>query len=383
MYKTTLKGNEKIFQETIFEHFRKIEDPRIDRKKLHNLMEIIFIAICAFICGANSWLGIVEYANTKEKWLKKFIDLKNGIPSHITFWRVFSKLNPKVFENCFLNWVKKIAEISKGEVVAIDGKTLCGTYTTKDPHSALHMVSAWASKNNLILGQIKTEKKSNEITAIPKLLDMIDVQNCTITIDAMGCQKEIAKKIIQNKANYVLALKGNQGTLKEDVELFFQDGIKTDFKNLNYNYYSSTEKSHGRIETRNVYVVNEINWLDEKKAWDSLSTIIMVEAIREFKNKRTKEYRYYISSLNNTAKQFSEDIRSHWGIECMHWCLDVGFREDRSVSKNPETGENMSILRRIAFNILKKDKKTKSSIENKRFKAALNEIYLEELLELN
>jgi predicted transposase YbfD/YdcC len=383
MSKLILKKREKIFQATIFEHFSKIDDPRIDRKKLHNLMEIIFIAICAFICGANSWLGVEEYAITKEKWLKKFINLKNGIPSHVTFWRVFAKLTPKVFEDCFFNWIKQIAKISKGEIIAIDGKTLCGTYDSSDPHTALHMVSAWASKNDLILGQIKTEKKSNEITAIPKLLDMIDIQNATVTIDAMGCQKEIAKKIIQNKANYIFALKGNQGTMKEDIELFFQDGLKNDFKNQKYNFYSSTEKAHGRIETRNVYVINEIDWINGRKSWDSLSTIIMVESTRELKDKKTTEHRYYISSLNNTAKQFSEDIRSHWGIECMHWCLDVGFREDRAVSKNPETGENMSILRRIAFNILKKDKKTKSSIENKRFKAALNEKYLEELLALN
>jgi predicted transposase YbfD/YdcC len=373
-----------IFQDSFFSHFSELEDPRIDRKKLHNLMEILFIAICAFICGANSWLGIVEFAKAKEKWLKKFIKIDNGIPSHVTFWRVFSRLKPKAFENCFINWMKKLALLTKGEIIAIDGKTIRGTYDIDDRSAAIHMVSAWANQNRLILGQVKTEEKSNEITAIPKLLDMIDVKDCTITIDAMGCQKEIAEKIIDNEANYILALKGNQGSLKGDISLFLQDAIKTDFKGIDYDFYSSTEKSHGRIETRKIYVVDNINWLEGKDHWKSLSSIILVESTREHKNKVTSENRYYISNLLSSARQFAQDIREHWGVEnSLHWCLDVGFREDRSVSKNAQTGENMSILRRIAFNLFKKDKTSKRSIENKRFRAALNESYLEELLGLN
>ena len=245
------------------------------------------------------------------------------------------------------------------------------------------MVSAWASQNRLLLGQIKTDEKSNEITAIPQLLDMIDINSCIVTIDAMGCQKNIAEKIISNKGDYILNLKGNQNALWADVDLFFKDAVETNFKDIEYDFFSSQEKGHGRIEIRNVYGVSDIDWLFGKEKWKSIKSIVLVESTREIKGKRTFERRYYISSLKSSAKEFSSNIRKHWGIEnSLHWCLDVGFREDRSVSRNATSGENMTILRRMAFNLLKKDKTAKRSIENKRLKAALDEKYLENILGL-
>lgn len=366
--------------ETFSEYFQLIEDPRQASKTKYKFIDAIFVAVCAYICGANSWTGIFEFSKARKEWLRKIIDLEI-LPSRVTYWRIFSALDPDVFQKCFFDWVKGVFGWEQ-EGIAIDGKELRGFHDNNN--NPLNIVSAWATERGLLLGQVETNEKSNEITAIPCLLDMLDVKGSIVSIDAMGCQKGIAKKIIQKKGDYLLALKGNQGTLKNDIELFFNDAEKTHWKNIQYEQVRSIEKGHGRIETRKVFVVREVNWLDQKHEWQNLSAIVMVKSEREKKEKPTKETRFYITSSTLEIEKIAMYIRHHWGIENgLHWSLDVGFREDRQVARNRTLARNIALLRRIAFNHLKQEFASKLSIENKRFKAAIDINYLEEVLKLN
>jgi predicted transposase YbfD/YdcC len=366
-------------EETFSEYFKILEDPRQASKTAHDLLEIIFIAVCAYICGANSWTGIYEFSKAKEDWLKKVLNLSNGLPSRITYWRVFSAIDAEAFQKSFFNWVKGSFGEYKG-AIAIDGKELRGFHDNEG--YPLNIVSAWATEKGLLLGQVQTDVKSNEITAIPQLLDMLNIKDCVISIDAMGCQKEIAKKIINKNGDYILALKGNQGTLREDVELFFSEE-KNNWKTLPYEQVRSIEKGHGRIETREVYVIRDIDWLEQKKEWSNLSAIIMVKSQREIKDKKNIEKRFYITSSKAQIENIAKLIRGHWGIENgLHWTLDVGFREDRQVARNRNLARNLAMLRRISFNHLKQEKNSGLSMENKRFKAAMNTKYLERVLKL-
>jgi predicted transposase YbfD/YdcC len=371
---------EKAISAGFIEYFALIKDPKTARKTNHSLLEIIFTTICAYICGANSWEGVVEFVKTRELWLRKYIELKNGIPSLATYWRTFLHLNPSIFSQCFHDWVYTLL----GDVkhIAIDGKTLRGTYDEDNSNAQLILVSAWATEKGLLLGQVKTDIKSNEITAIPKLLDMICVKNCLISIDAAGCQTKIAKKITDLEGDYLLALKGNQGTLRNDVETFFQDALATNWDHLNFESCESVEKGHGRIDTRTVYMVREMNDCIDEWQWPKIQSIIMVISKRWIKGKESVETRYYITSSSMDVTEAALAVRRHWAIENgLHWSLDVGFREDRQVAKKMNLAENLAVVRRIAFTLLKKDK-TPLSLENKRMKAAMSTDYLEHVLEI-
>lgn len=372
---------EKPVNATITEHFSTLKDPRIQLKTDHKLIDILTITICAVICGADEWVEIVAYGRAKHDWLKKFLELPNGIPSHDTFGRVFSLLCPEEFERCFLSWIRSVFQVTDGQTVAIDGKTLRRSYERSSNKAAIHMVGAWATKNGIALGQIKTEDKSNEITAIPELLKLLDLKGCIVTIDAMGCQKEIAARIIDQKADYVLALKGNQGNLHKDVELFFEDAMKNNFRDIPHEVHTTTDGGHGRVEVRRYYTVSDLDWLEEKSKWKKLNLIGMVHSERHIDDKITEERRYFISSLPNDVKCFAQAVRDHWTIENqLHWVLDIAFREDDSRIRDRNAANNMAIIRRLALNLCKKEKTAKVGVKVKRKRAGWDDDYLLTLL---
>lgn len=357
--------------------FGSVEDPRSHINQLHNLVDIFLIGIISVICGAETWKQMVDFAYSKEEFLKKFLKLENGIPSDDTINRVFSAIDSNQFEKCFMEWVNSISEITKGQVIAIDGKTLCGA-KSKGVKSPVHMVSAWANENNLVLGQVRVNDKSNEITAIPKLLDKLMIQGNIITIDAMGTQTDIVEKIIKNEADYILAVKENQKQLLEEIkdEFKFAKEIQID---------TNIDIGHGRIETRKCSVISNFLFIENKdKKWKNLNQVIKIESIREFKNSDKpieKATRYYISSLENNANEYQKNIRSHWGVENkLHWTLDVGFSEDASRKRNKNAAQNYSVLLKIALNLLKNEKTEKQGIAGKRLKAGWNEEYLLKVL---
>ena len=369
---------------TIADHFAVIKDPRIDRTKRHKLIDIMTIAICAVICGADGWVAIETYGCAKYEWLKTFLELPNGIPSHDTFARVFAQINPQEFQSCFLGWMKSIQKTTSGEVVAIDGKTLCGSYEKNSDQSAIQIVSAWATTNKLVLGQIKVDEKSNEITAIPELLKVLELSGCIVTIDAIGCQKEIVKLITQQSADYVITLKKNQSNLYESVEKIFKTGISTGFEGIKHSTYKTEETGHGRHEIRNYVMLTGIgSQLDPDSVWSKFSSVGMVESVRLLDGKTTVETRYFISSLIKNAEEFAHAVRSHWGIEnSLHWVLDVALREDDCRIRKDNAPENFAVLRQIAVNLLTKEKRVKRGIKNKQFLAAMDNNYLLRILAL-
>ena len=367
---------------TIIDYFSEIKDPRMDRTKEHLLIDIITIAICAVICGADTWVGIETFGNAKFKWLKKFLKLPNAIPSHDTFARVFAMLEPQEFQECFLNWVQSISKITDGEIVAIDGKTLRHSYDRGGQKGAIHMVSAWATEARLVLGQKKVDDKSNEITAIPELIKVLELEGCIVTIDAMGCQKEIVKQIVQKQADYVIAVKLNQKTLYEDIESLFKKAIRQRFEGFNASTYSTKEFAHGREEIRHYVVINEIaDIIDTDKKWSNLQSIGMVESVRTVDGKTSAEIRYYIASKINDAKSFGNAVRNHWGIENpLHWVLDVSFDEDACRIRKGNAAQNFAVLRHIVMNLMNEEKSAKLGMKNKRLKAGWDKKYLEKVL---
>lgn len=367
---------------TIADHFAQMEDPRIDRTKRHKLIDIITIAVCAVICGADSWVAIEIYGCAKYEWLKTFLELPNGIPSHDTFARVFAQINPEQFQSCFVNWMKSIQKVTAGEVVAIDGKTLCGSYDKSNDQRAIQMVSAWASTNKLVLGQVKVDENSNEITAIPELLKVLELSGCIVTIDAIGCQKEIVKLITQQNADYVITLKKNQGNLYDEVEKLFKSGISNSFQGIESSTYKTEEMGHGRHEIRHYVMLSGIgSRLDPESVWSNFNSIGMVESVRSLDGKTTVETRYFISSLEENAEKFANCVRSHWGIEnSLHWILDVVLREDDCRIRKDNAPQNFAVLRQIAVNVLGEDKRVKLGIKNKQFLAAMDYKYLERVL---
>jgi predicted transposase YbfD/YdcC len=365
----------------LMDAFQKIEDPRIERHKRHSLQDILFIATCSFICGADKWTEVVEFGLAKEQWFKRFLSLPNGIPSHDTFGRVFSLLSPAEFQTCFLAWVQSISEITKGEVVAIDGKTLRRSHDRSNKTAAIHMVSAWACENGLVLGQLKTEEKSNEITAIPELLKLLELNDCIVTIDAMGCQKNIAQAIQAQGADYVLALKGNQGMLHDDVRLYLDSAINKGDLDKSFDFHETTDTGHGRIEVRRYWISHDVSWLEQHDQWSGLKSIGLAESETHTGEEITRERRYFISSLNNNAARFGNAVRKHWGIEnSLHWVLDVVFREDESRVRKDFAPENLAMLRHIALNLLKQETTLKRGMKTKRLKSGWDEAYLLKVL---
>lgn len=363
----------------VFDYFSELEDPRVDRTKLHSLETILTISLCAIICGAEGWSDIACFGRSKEAWFKKFLDMDHGVPSEDTFQRVISSLCPETFETCFQRWSSALAGENKG-VIAIDGKTLRGSHDHSNGKAAIHLVSAWASQNNMVFGQLATEAKSNEITAIPKLLKSLCLEGSVVTIDAMGCQKRIAETIIQAQGDYIFSLKGNHSTLHEEVKTYLDDAITTQQACLDV--FDTTDGDHGRIEERRVWYSEDVSWLPDIDQWPGLSSIIAVEAHRMIGDKTTRERRYFISSSSGlSAEQMGSMIRQHWGIENkLHWSLDVSFGEDQCRIRKGYGAENMSRLRRIALNLLKQEKTLKKGIATKRLNAGWNEKYLAKIL---
>lgn len=336
-------------------YFSVVPDPRLARGQRHRLLDIMVIAVMAVICGALGWTEIEAWAESCEDWLKTFLELPHGIPSADTFARVFSIIDAESFQRCFSKWACAVNEASGGKLIAIDGKTIRRSFNRAAEKSAIHLVSAWSVENQIVLGQVKVDDKSNEITAIPRLLDMLTLKGTTVTIDAMGCQTAIALKIIDKGGDYVFSLKGNQETIHEEVKGFFEDERQTGFKNLNHDTWEITEKGHGRIEERLYFQTSEVNWMEDKGKWKALSSIGMVDAKRTIAEKTSEETRYFLSSLSQDAEKFAGAVRGHWSIENgLHWCLDVVMNEDQSRIRIKNAAENFSVLRRIALNLLKK-----------------------------
>jgi predicted transposase YbfD/YdcC len=365
----------------LLEYFKELADPRIERHKEHKLIDILVIAICAILCGANDWVAVETFGKAKREWFERFLALEHGIPSHDTFGRVFALVLPTALQACFLRWIQAVAEVTAGQVVAIDGKTLRHSYDRRSAKAAIHMVSAWATHNRVVLGQLKTAEKSNEITAIPALLKVLDVSGCIVTIDAMGCQKAIAQQIVDQEADYVLALKQNHETLYEAVVQQFAEARHTASENTTLQSYDTDERQHGRREIRRHWTLEVPLNLGQKDAWAQLHCLGMVESERHLTDEITIEHRYYIASIPNNVQQFAHAVRAHWGIEnCVHWVLDVAFREDECRVRLGHGPENFAVLRHIALNLLRQDTRTKLGIHNKRLKAGWDDTYLATLV---
>jgi predicted transposase YbfD/YdcC len=361
--------------ESPLSYFSGLTDPRVERTREHNLEDILFIAIASIICGAESWNDMETFGHAKRDWLRTFLQLSGGIPSHDTFNRVFSALNPQELEKSFIDWTRAVAREFDREVIAIDGKSLRGS-RSQGNKSIVHMVSAWAEKNHTVPGQVKVDEKSNEITAVPRLLDLLVMKGCIVTIDAMGCQKEIASKIIEKEANYLLALKGNQGSLQEQVEDSFRflKPSSTD---------EQVDAGHGRVETRKCSVISDLSMIANREEWKGLNCIIRIESERYFKSsgKTETDIRQYISNLPADAALINQSIRSRWSVEnSLHWVLDVGFNEDHSRKRAGFAAQNYSLLNRIALNLLKNEKTTKVGVRGKRLKAGWDNQYLINLI---
>ena len=372
-----MKENDKLF----IQCFGQIEDPRMDRQRRHNLLDIIAIAICAAIAGADGWTHIATFGRAKEEWLRTFLELPNGIPSHDTFGRVFSLLEPQAFQQAFQSWVAAIQERVQG-VVAIDGKKARRSHDHAKGKKAIHVVSAWARESSLALGQVTVEEKSNEITAIPELVRALDLKGCLVTIDAMGCQREIAKTIIEAHADYLLAVKGNQEILADDVEQEFKHAMADDFAHMEHHYHETLDKGHGRIERRQYWYTHDIEGLGTAQRWRGLAGMVMCRATRTVKGESSVEDRYFITSAkHDDVGKIAESIRAHWGIEnSLHWVLDVAFNEDQCRIRIGYAAENMATIRKIALNIVKNSKSKKGGVKAKRLQAAWDNSYLEELL---
>ncbi len=370
---------------TLFEHLSTINDPRIERTKWHKLIDILVIAVCATICGAQSFPDMEEFGKEREAWLRTFLELENGIPSHDTFRRVLMLIKGEEFQSAFVQWVAGVSQLTNKEVVGVDGKQLRGSRKkSHQQHAGLSVVSAWAARNRLVLGQHRSDEKSNELTAIPELLRLLSLRGCIVTIDAMGCQREIVKQIIEQEADYVIALKGNQGNLHKAVKDYFVWAQRINFSELEFDTCETVEKGHGRIETRRCFVTEDVEWLAEKADWVGLKSIVLVEAKREVSGtESSRERRYFISSLAADAKETLRAVRSHWQIEnSLHWVLDVAFQEDACQIKAANGAANVAVLRHIALNLLNQEQSYQRGIKAKQFKAALNQDYLLKVLQI-
>ena len=372
-----------LYEGNFFKHFMTIYDPRQDEKIKHKLIDALFIVVVAVIGRCDEWHEMEIWAREREAWLRKYLELPGGIPSQYTLERVCDVIDPKQFAKCFTAWMKDLTELSKGTIVAIDGKTARGTAAKgKKP---LHLVNAWCSSNKMILGQVKTDEKSNEITAVPELLDLLFVKDCIVTVDALNTQKPIVEKIVkEKKADYVVALKRNHELLHQDVKDYFQDAEAAGFKDEQFQFYKTLEKGHGRIEERRYYYSTDIKWLDARKDWRKMRGIGMVIRKVQQGDQQTIERQFHFGSVEK-VNDYAEAVRMHWGIESTYWSLDVTFREDANRTRKGKAPENLALLRRLALNVVKKDqeKYPKRSLKARRFTASLNTDYLDYLLSIN
>jgi predicted transposase YbfD/YdcC len=380
----------KLAKSSLVAHFAQVPDPRVDRRKDHDLIDILVIAVCTLLCGGETFNDMEDFGNAKIDWFKTFLKLRNGIASHDTFNRVFAALKPKEFLDCFLRWTQSLREVVAQEIVAVDGKAL--RRALNQDQSIQYVVSAWAESNGLVLGQLKVADKSNEITAVPELLRVLELSGCIVTIDAMGCQKKIAKEIIESDADYVLALKGNQETVHEEVKAFLDQTVaqtqvplpprgKLPKAAARVAFLETVEKDHGRFEIRRFYQSAELDWFADLEKWEGLKSVGMVESVREIGGKSTTERRYFLSSLSLGVETFARAVRSHWGVENkLHWVMDVCFREDQSRARAGFAAENLATLRRLALNLLKREKTKRRGIRGKQLNAAWDHAYLLRLL---
>ncbi len=362
---------------SLFEHIRVVSDPRSERNKKHRLETIMFIAICGVSCGAETWVDLQRFGKMKKEWLSKYVDLSYGIPSHDTFGRVFSLLDPKGFQESFLRWIQSVSQRTHGRVVAIDGKSLRRSHDRAKGREALHLVHAWSVSNHMLLGEVKTEAKSNEITAIPELLKLLELHGAIVTLDAIGTQKEIVGDIVQKGGDYAVALKGNHGVMHEEVRLYWDD------KELRKeaDHYETVEKGHGRLEERHCWSTEDLDWFQDKAQWPGLRSIGCVESKRTIQGETSTERRYYLSSLPADAKELAEAVRGHWCVENnLHWVLDVVFREDESRVRIGHAAENFALLRRMCLSLIKMEKTSKASLKGRRLSAGWNDAYLEKIL---
>lgn len=364
----------------LLDHFHELTDPRRGEVR-YPLMNIVVIAVCAVICGADDFVAITEFANNRREWLGRFLDLSSGIPSHDRFNAILGALKPAEFEKCVLSWIMSLHDVSDGQIIAIDGKTLRRSYDAASSKAAIHMVSAWATANHISLGQVVVDHKSNEITAIPKLLEMLEISGALVTIDAMGCQVEIARAIVEGGADYCLAVKGNQPTLRAGIQKFFDDHLEDDFANVPVRRHETNEQEHGRQVHRCYYICPVPDDQPDRERWAQIKAIGAAISHTQRGDQSDCEVRYYILSTYPSAKRFAEAVRGHWGIENqLHWQLDVTFQEDQCRIRKNHGDVNFSTLRRTALSLLKNESTRKVGIKNKRLIAAWNEAYLEQVL---
>ena len=371
--------------DSITKYFADLPDPRRSQGKRHRLSDMIVIAVCAVICCADSWADVADFGRAKLKWFETFMDLPHGVACCDTFERVFARIDPDVFERCFMEWSQALVESSKGKLVAIDGKKIRRSFQHAWNHStATHLVSAFVAENHTVLGQLAVDCKENEIVAIPKLLELLDLTGATVTIDAMGCQTKIAGKIVENGGDYVLSVKDNQPALHQAIQRNMKDLLLEKFKGVRHGHVQTVDGDHGRIETRDVWVTDQLEWLgDENQRWPGLKSVAVVESKRELPIKGTSiEHRYYISSHGGVdAQAMATRIRRHWSVENnLHWVLDVSFDEDKARQRKGHSAQNFSRLRRIALNLLNREKTKKRGIKGKRLNAAWDHDYLLRLL---
>jgi predicted transposase YbfD/YdcC len=383
-------SDNQLAKSSLVAHLSRVPDPRIDRRKDHDLIDVLVIAVCTLLCAGESFNDMEDFGKAKYDWFKTFLGLRNGIPSHDTFNRVFAALDPQQFLDCFLRWTQSLRQAVPQEIVALDGKALRRALN-KD-QSVKYVVSAWAESNGLVLGQLKVADKSNEITAVPELLRVLELSGCIVTIDAMGCQKKIAKEIVEADADYVLALKGNQETVHQEVKSFLDAtlaeqrtprpaGAKLSKAAATLATLETVEKDHGRVEIRRYYQSEQLDWFADRSKWEGLCSVGMVESVREVEGKSTVERRYYLASLRSGVETFARAVRSHWGVENkVHWVMDVCFREDQSRARAGYAAENLATLRRLALNLLKREKTKKRGIRGKQLNASWDHAYLLRLL---
>lgn len=370
---------------TLAVQFCGLDDPRVVGRSGHKLIDILVIGICTVICGGDDYPSMEEFGKSKEGWFRTLLELPNGIPSHDTFWRVFSALDPEQFQHCFLSWMNAVSSMSGGEIIALDGKQLRRSHDKEDGKAAIHMVSAWATTNRLVLGQVKVDEKSNEITAIPELLRRLDINGCLITVDAMGCQVDIAELVIEQGGDYLFALKGNQSNLHEDVVLLFDDLEESDYTAYTYSHDKTVDKDHGRIEVRQCWTISDPQLIDCLRGADrfcNLQTVARVRSERYVNDDHSVEDRFFIGSATTRASEALRATRTHWQVEnSLHWVLDIAFREDECRIRKGNGAQNFAILRHIALNALKQETTAKVGIKNRRLKAGWDEAYLLKVLD--